>query len=165
VPGLEFKPFALISGEVHVGVRQFDAQDEGVPDFTGVVANVDVAYTIVDTIRLTVRTTRDVDYSFELLNPYYVSTGGDLELVRVLGLTWDVVLRGGRTALNYRARDLGAPVEGRRDVTDTIGAGIGRYFGENIRVGFDVNHMRRRSMQPGRSFSGFRTGGSITYGF
>lgn len=169
VPGFLFKPFALISGEARVGVKRFDASDEQVPDFTGVVAAVNVAYTIVDTVRFTVGTSRDVEYSFEPLNPYYVSTGVELEVVRVLGLYWDVVLRGGRTALAYQALSglspIASAVSGRRDLSDIFGAGIGRHLGEDIRIGFEVNHVTRRSDLPGRSYSGFRTGGSITYGF
>lgn len=168
VPGLIFKPFALISGEVHVGVKQFETRDARVPDFTGVVAEVDLSYTVVDTIRLTVRTARDVEYSFETLDPYYISTGVDIELVRVMGLDWDVVVRAGRTALDYQSitgLSAGGSATGRRDLNDVLGAGFGRHLGENIRVGFDVNHVRRLSDQPGRSYSGLRTGGSFTYGF
>jgi hypothetical protein len=167
LPGLEFQPFALISGSARIGVKQFRTRDESVPDYTGLITSVDVAYTLRDRIRFTVRSTRDVEYSIEPLEPFYVSNGLDLEIVRVIGLDWDVVLSAGRTTLDYQAIGNGE-VLGRTERTDEVrryGVGLGRHVGEDIRVGFDVFHAERRSDLPARAYSGWRTGGSLTYGF
>lgn len=40
MPGFEFKPFALISGEVFVGYRHFDPRESALPDFSGIAAAV-----------------------------------------------------------------------------------------------------------------------------
>jgi hypothetical protein len=167
MPGLSFKPLALISGRASVGLRKIDLEDDRVPDFAGVVSSVDVAYTVRDAFRVTVRTARDVDYSFDPVRPYFVSMGIDLEVVRVIGLYWDVVARAGRTTLDYQALETGVPMLAgdERDVIDQFGVGLGRHLGENIRVGVDVVHGERRSDLPGRSYRGWRTGGTVTYGF
>lgn len=167
LPGFEFEPFALISGKAMVGFERFETRDATVPDFRGVVAEVDVAYTVRDAFQFTVRATRDVEYSIELLEPFYVSTGAEIEIVRVIGLSWDVVGRAGRTALAYQAVENGL-LAGRADRTDRVdqyGVGLGRHLGEDLRVGIDVTYAERRSDLPGRSYSGWRTGGSLTYGF
>ena len=59
-PGLEFKPFALISGKASVGYRQFDALNASVPDYSGLIAAVDVTYTARDATRFAVVFNRDV---------------------------------------------------------------------------------------------------------
>ena len=46
MPGFEFKPFALISGSAFVGFRHFNALNDAIPDFDGVVATVDARYVI-----------------------------------------------------------------------------------------------------------------------
>jgi hypothetical protein len=167
VPGLEFEPFALISGSVMIGVQQFETRDDEVPDFTGLVAEVDVAYTVRDVVRFTVRSTRDVQYSIEPLEPFFVNSGVEFEVVRVIGLSWDVVARAGRTTLAYQATEDGRLLghAERTDLVTRYGAGIGRHLGEEIRVGIDIIHTDRRSDRPGRGYSGWRTGGSLTYGF
>lgn len=167
VPGLQFDPFALISGEVHVGMQRFETREESIPDYTGLVASVDVSYTLRDNIRFTVRTERDVQYSIEELEPFYVRTGAGLEVTKVIGLNWDVVATAHRTGLAYQAVE-GAVVldrDARVDRIDEYRLGLGRHLGENIRVGVDVMHIERRSDRPGRSYAGWRTGGSVTYGF
>ena len=47
MPGFEFKPFALISGAVAVGVRHFNGLNEALPDYNGIAANVNAKYTVV----------------------------------------------------------------------------------------------------------------------
>ena len=94
VTGFEFKPFALISGKGVVGYRQFDTLSAVVPDYTGPVASADLAYVLRAT-RITARVERDVTYSFEELEPYYLLT--DLAMTRDPAPhagSWDVVGRG-----------------------------------------------------------------------
>ena len=65
MPGFEFRPEALISGQVFVGVRHFNAPAlRTTPDFTGVVADVNATYTLRAT-QLQLRASRDLVYSYE----------------------------------------------------------------------------------------------------
>ena len=167
VPGFEFRPAALISGKGFVGVKRFTGESASLPDFTGVVAEVDAAYLFREFTRFNVRASRDLEYSIDETQPYFVSTGGELSVTQALGTQWDVVGRIGRTQLDYRALEsmVSDPaVRSRQDRVMLYGVGIGRRLRSEIRIGVDVNHLRRNSVISTRGYSGTRIGGSITYG-
>ncbi len=65
MPGVIFKPFALISGSAYVGVRRFMTISPDQPDYTGWVADVDLTYVAMDWFRLSGIVKRDVDYSLD----------------------------------------------------------------------------------------------------
>jgi hypothetical protein len=166
MPGLEFKPLALISGTAYVGLRSFQPVEDDLPGFTGVTAAVDLRYIAQDRLRIDVRLSRDIDYSFEVDLPYFVATGGQVEAMQALGGGWDVVGRTGGTRMAYQAFDRGfALIDGRVDRAWMVGVGVGRRLGTDVRVGVDVNHVTRRSTQASRRYSGVRAGGAVTYGF
>jgi hypothetical protein len=169
IPGFEFKPAAMVSGTVLVGYRRFDADDVTVPDFAGVVGHVDARYIFRESTLFNVVADRDVTYSIDVDQPYYVLNGGLLSMTHILGINWFVVGRIGETRLAYR--DFVSPNEGgnaaRSARTDRVfirGFGVGRRLGEDLRVGFDVNYVRRRSTEAASEYQGFRFGGSISYG-
>ncbi len=61
MPGFKFKPFALIDGELAVGYRKFNTLSPLVPDFGGVIALVDLGYTLRATrVRRPLQPRRDV---------------------------------------------------------------------------------------------------------
>jgi hypothetical protein len=108
-----------------------------------------------------------VDYSFETAWPYFVATGALMEIKQAVGFVWDVVARVGRSELSYQPfrTGAGAVLADRRDRTDIVGVGAGRHLGDEVRVGVDLNRERRQSPVVGRSYSGYRFGGSLTYGY
>lgn len=168
-PGLEFKPFALLSGKASAGYRHFDPLNPGVPDYSGLVAAVDVTYTARDATRFAVAFNRDVEYSFELTSPYYVSNGGGVTFTQALGTRWDAIGRVSRTTLSYQAL-VGLSAEGleiasRNDRVFIYGGGIGCRTAANLHFGVDADWTERNSLLAGRSYTGFRLGGSVTYGF
>jgi hypothetical protein len=168
LPGLDFKPSALISGKVSVGYRRFDALDERVPDFGGVIGEVDARYILREATEFAVSATRDVEYSIFEEQPYFVAHGADLAVTQILGLNWFIVGRGGRSRLVYRnftglSAD-GRGGVGRSDRVDVYGFSVGRRFGDDIRASLDVNHARRLSTEPSRRYEGYRIGVSIGYG-
>jgi hypothetical protein len=164
IPGLEMKPSALISGKAFVGFRRFDAESELVPDFTGVVASVDVGYVMRESTRFGVKVDRNLDYSFQADRPYYIATSANVDLKQALGFAWDVVARAGRARLAYRGL-AGAAADRQRDLITTFGIGFGRRLGEGVRVGIDIDHGRRRSDAAFRGYEGYKVGGSFTYGY
>jgi hypothetical protein len=163
-PGLEFKPFALISGNAFVGYRHFNALDSEVPDYSGVTAAVGLSYIAREMTKFAVGIRRDIEYSFEATQPYYVTTGADLTMTQMLGSSWDIVGRAGRARMDYRNVLTAAFAETRRDRISSFGIGAGRHLASGVRVGFDIDFMRRLSAVDGRGFHGFRFGGSVTYG-
>ncbi len=167
MPGLTFKPLALIAGSASVGFRRFTPRHDVLPAYRGLVADVQLSYLLRDLMRVAVGVTRDLDYSFEVEEPYYVSTGVTLSITQALGARWDVVARGGRTTLDYRAARIanGQAADGHRDRIAVYGIGIGRHVGSDARLGIDVDHATRQSGVSGRAYQGLRVGGEVTYGF
>jgi hypothetical protein len=167
LPGFEFKPSALIAGKIAVGYRQFDALSTRVPDFGGIIGDVDARYTWHEQTRFGFKASRNIEYSIEDIQPYFVANGGGLEITQIIGLNWFAVARGSRTRLVYRnyidgvvpAGDLG-----RSDRVDMYGVGFGRRLGDDIRVSLDVNNVRRLSTVRARQYEGYRVGVSISYG-
>lgn len=164
LPGIELEPSALISGRADVGFRRFDVLDPAVPDFTGLVASVDVNYIALELTRFTVSLTRDVDYSVEQQEPYSVVTNAGLTVTQVLGFDWYVLGRASRARLDYRSLPGAASTAARRDSINTFGVGIARRLGTDLRLGFDIDRVSRRSPRDGRDYDGYRLGGSMTYG-
>ena len=162
--GFDLQPFALISGRARVGYRKFDAIGGGYPSFRGVVANFTVASTVKGRTRIELSGDRDVNYSFEVTEPYYVQTGAVLTATPRLTDHWDIQVRGGGQRLAYRAaRDRSLAAE-RVDRSILFGGGVGYTLGRSIRVGVNVDRQRRRSPLFARAYEGYRIGTSVAYG-
>lgn len=171
--GLEFRPLALISGRARVGFRHFAPRDATMPEFRGPTSDVELSYLVRDLTRVTVTVARDLEYSFEPTEPYYVSTGTQVQVVQALSNSWDLVARAGRTTLAYERVTAVVPggttslVAGGARIDRMLvgGGGVGRRLGTDVRVGIDVDRVARRSVVSTRSYAGIRVGGSVTYGF
>ena len=166
MPGLEFKPLALISGRAYVGLRAFRPIHDNLPQFTGLTSAVDLRYVARDRLRIEFGFLRDIDYSYEIELPYFVSTGGRIEAVQAIGGSWDIVGRVASTRMAYQGFE-GTIIRAdeRVDRAWLTGGGVGRRFGPEVRIGFDVNYATRNSSEPSRQYSGIRAGGSVTYGY
>lgn len=158
--GFDLEPFALISGSIRAGYQRFDATG-AVPDFTGLVAWFDAAYTLVGRTRFEVVGQREINYSFEISSPYYVLTGAQLTVTPRLSSHWDLQGRIGRQQLAYRDE---RAASARVDHYAVDGAGIGYRLGNSTRVGFNVDRERRTSEAQGREYHGYKMGVSMTYG-
>ena len=158
-------PFALIKGHATVGYRDFEPQSAGIPTFKGLTAAVDLAYVAFGTTRLSLETTRDIQYSYEAEQPYYVLVGIKISLAQRMFGRVDGIGRVGWDYLEYRDR-AGAFVTGlnRVDYVDTYGGGVGYHLGSGTRIGFDVDHQKRTSPFEERRYQGLRVGMSVTYG-
>lgn len=163
MPGVIFQPFALVSGSAFVGVRRLTTIDPAVPDYSGMVADVELKYVAGDMFRVVGRVKRDIDYSLDLGEPFYVSTSVGAEVTQLMGLNWDVVGRIRHGSLAYP--QVSATQPGRVDYVDEIGAGVGRRVSDHFRLGFDVSYVRRTSVLDERAYDGYRLGGSFTYGY
>ena len=169
VPGVELKPFALISGSAHVGVRKLTMDAPSMPDYTGVVAAVNLGYTLLGATRFAVQVDRDVAYSYDVNEPYYLLTGYGASITQHVGGPWDVVGRAGIQRLAYQratAANPGSGTEsGRVDRVRSLGGGFGYKLGPTVRLGFNVDYYTRVSDRVTREYRGLRAGTSVTYGF
>jgi hypothetical protein len=165
LPGVEFGQYALIQGKAQVGYRSFDTVEPTMPDFSGFVANAELSYAFRGMTRFTVGFSRDIFFSFEVLEPFYIQPGFTLSLTQQVTGPWDVQARAGWYQLQYQsAQPLeGATVVGRVDSYNTFGGGIGYRVGRDIRVGFNVDYFRRESIFYTQTFDGLRGGVAVMY--
>jgi hypothetical protein len=174
MPGFEMKPSALVSGKVFVGLRRFGPLNAAVPDYTGPIAAVDAKFT-ARRMQIGATVARDLSYSYQAVEPYYILTDVGLSVTERLGESWDVVARGGRGKLDYKrlvpitplgsALDETLVLPPSRETIYSAGFGVGYRFGRTMRLGIDAAYSQRHSSDLAlRDYSGLRAGASVTYG-
>jgi len=165
--GVAFKPRALFQGEARVGMQRLRAQDSQFRDRTGTVANVSISYTLLESTTFTVLADRGTQYSFEILEPYYVANGLGGIVRRHLAGHYDVSVGAHRFENEYQAllvpgRD---PTEQRtetlRSYSMTVGYQVGR---SRLEVG-GTYWDRQSSRSEVRGFEGVRFISNFSYGF
>ena len=173
--GVKFDPVALLKGTATVGYRDFRPLVPGVPRYKGSTAAADLTYIAPTATKLTVKGTRDVQFSYDVNQPYYLQTGANVELTQRLFGPVDVVGRAGLARLEYRTRlesnvgNVGnvanVPFPNRTDTVQAYGGGIGYHAGKALRVGVNVDQQKRKSLVALSRYEGLRFGTSVTYGF
>ena len=162
--GVKLDGFAIIKGSASFGYRDFQPVSPAVPAYTGTTANADLSYVGFGTMRIGVQAVRDVQYSFEINEPYYLLTGVSASVTQRISRPLDIVGRIGTQQLSYRER-LGAAAAAaeRVDHVRSYGAGFGYHVGD-VRIGFNVDQQKRSSPVLDRDYHGLRFGTSVTYG-
>ena len=155
--GLELDRSALIHGRAVVGVASVKTLDAAVRDFSGIVAMVDVSCDLRGTT-FQGRVQRDVFYSFEPVDPFYVQTGFGVTARRRLNPRWDALGRVDRYKLDYDVPDR------RPDMVMEYGVGFGYYLRPTLRIGFDAAYTVRESAIMGRNYDRVLLGPSVIYG-
>lgn len=162
--GLELEPVALVSGTATVGYRKVRFLDPAVEDVSGLVAAVNVGYTIFALTRLGLTAARDTQYSYDPERPYYVQTGFNLVVTQRLLESWDVQATAARQRLRYSGRFGAGDDTSDPDRVTQYGIGLGYRLGRDTRVGVAFTRSRRLSPDPLRRYEGNQVGTSITYG-
>ena len=163
--GVKFDPLALIKGGASFGYRDFRPLSPGLPGYQGSTASVDLSYAALGSTKVGVTATRDVQYSYDINQPYYLLTGITGSIAQQIFGPVDFVGRAGVQRLDYRNR-AGAVVAvlGRTDYVRSYGGGVGYTLGTNIRIGFNIDHSHRTSAVEIRQYNGLTYGTSVTYG-
>jgi hypothetical protein len=163
--GLNFDRFALLAGSATFGIRDFRPLSQDVPGYTGSTAAVNLTYTALESTKLTVGVIRDVEYSYDVNQPYYLQTGLTAGIGQQIYGPVDVEFRVGFDRLAYADRQ-GADiaVTDRVDHVRNYGGGVGYRLGRDFRLGFNVDRNRRESELPAHQYSGLRYGLAMTYG-
>jgi hypothetical protein len=161
-----FDPLALIKGTATFGYRKFQPLSPGLAEYNGATAAVNVFYTLLGVTRFSVLATRDVQYSYDVNQPYYLLTGGELSIAQQIFGPFDVVGRVGQQKLAYSDRE-GAQVQvsNRVDYVHTYGGGVGYHLGKDLRLGFNIDQSNRISDVSRRQYEDLKFGSSLTYGF
>jgi hypothetical protein len=161
--GLTFDPTALISGTAQIGYRDFQPLSSDLPGFTGTTMGVSLSYVAAGTAKLTVEAKRDIEYSFEVAQPYYLLTGVIGTLSQQIFGPLDLQARVGQQQLEYRNRGV-LNLEGRIDHVKSYGGGLGYRMSPTFRLGVNVDQQKRESGIQNRAYTGLRYGISMTYG-
>ncbi len=166
--GVTFDPLALLKGSATFGYRDFEPRSPIVPSYKGSTAQVDLSYVPLGSTKMNVKLARDVQYSFETANTYYVQTAVNASIAQQIFGPVDVVGRIGAARLDYRTSltSVGAVANpDRTDSATSFGVGLGYHLGADVRVGVNVDDLRRSSDVTTRRYHGLRFGASMTYGF
>lgn len=163
--GVSFDPDALLRGSARVGYRRFTPVSPKVPAFTGTTVSASLSLVTPARTTVSVEAIRDLEYSFEESQPYYVLTGTAASVIQPVVGPLDVFGRVGYHRLAYRSDLSGrAPAGDRLDQVVIVGGGPGYRLGERLRMTLDLEHHSRRSQVANRSYRGLRYGVTLTYG-
>jgi hypothetical protein len=163
--GVKLDAAALIKGGATVGYRDFQPLDPSLAGFRGTTVAADLSYVLLGVTRFAVKGTRDVQYSYDVNQPYYLQSGINLEISQQIVGPLDAVGRVGAARLEYRDRAGAAvAVSNRVDHIDTYGGGIGYHVGRDTRIGVNIDQYQRLSPVIGRQYKGLRYGIAVTYG-
>jgi hypothetical protein len=161
-----FSPFAAITGGASFGYRDFKPLGPSVPEYKGTTGAADLTYTLLGATRFTLRGVRGVNYSYERDQPYYLETGVDGSIAQQIFGPFDIVGRAGAHALAYRDRaGTSVSVSDAVDHIRLYGGGVGFHMGKELRLGFNVDKVRRDSELADRRYDNFKFGTAVTYGF
>ena len=170
MPGVEFKPRALINGSAYVGYRKFTPSSTDVlPDFSGIVAQLGLSYTLFGSTTFGIGYSRDLTYSYEDLQPFFVNNSVGASVRRALGRRFDVLLTADRHNYAYKSL-LAAPAAGsvlvpRQDITWNYSGSLGYRVGQG-RIGVGFSYWERDSrLKDFRNYDNLRFGTTVTYGF
>jgi hypothetical protein len=160
-----FDPAALIKGSARVGYRSFKPDAPTVTRYEGSVAAVKLSYVPLPTTKFDFQASRDVQYSIDINQPYYLQTGFGTSIAQQIFGPVDAVAGLSRFHLAYRERlDVLALLAERTDTVRTYHGGIGYHVGPALRIGVRVEKQERVSPVPQRAYEDLRIGMSITYG-
>jgi len=168
MPSLRMEAPAIIEGSLAVGYRRFTPLSDALPSYSGLVALGSISHTFIERTKVALILSRDVQYSFELNEPYYLTTGFRVAVNHQVREELDLRVTAGRDRLEYRAEETvpdAVPDQKRRDRSSVFDVGAGYRFHPNLRVGFDVEYARRSSDRAEREYRRTRLFASMNYGF
>lgn len=161
-----FDPHALLKGGASFGFRDFRPLDSSLGGYRGLIASGDLTYTLLGATRFQVQFGRDVQYSYDVNQPYYLQTGVNGSIAQQIFGPFDAIARAGTARLAYQDRaDTLVGVANRVDYNHTYGGGLGYHFSSGLRVGFNVDYFNRITDVQQRRYTGLRYGASTTYDF
>ena len=163
-PAIEFAPDATLTGRASAGYRRFKPLDPRLPQYRGFVASAGVGYSLLGVTHFDVQANRDVTYSLDASQPYYLAFGGRVSVSQRLVGPFDLIVLGSRERLRYQPIG-GMSLEGRVETTTSIGGGIGVHTGEHLSFALTYERTERQSREPDRrDYDRRRMLGSVNYG-
>jgi hypothetical protein len=170
MPGVEFKPRALVNGSAYVGYRKFTPTvPEALAPFSGLVAELGLSYTLLGSTTFGVTYDRDLTYSYEEFQPFFVDNSVGVSVRRAIGRKFDALVSVDRHTYEYSdaIEDVSAPDGMQRvDVTLTYTGSIRYRVGRDGGIGFGVSYWQRDSTtEQFHDYDSLRIGSSMSFGF
>jgi len=163
--GVTFAQSALLKGSATVGYRDFRPLSTDLPPYQGLVGHIDLS-TVLGPTRVGLVMNRDVQYSYDLAQPYYLQTDATISVAQHVFGPVDVTGRLGLARLDYQNRTtVDALLAPRTDRVRMFGGGLGYRAARRTRVGFNADYYGRRSDRLLREYDGLLIGMSVTYVF
>jgi hypothetical protein len=160
-PGFSFSPTGVVTGSASVGYRRFTPLSPTLPGYSGLVSAVTVGTTFYGRHQMLVLFNRDVQYSYETANAYYVGTGGTMTWTLSVVGPIDVRATAGRHVMDYGRVDAQAGA----DKLTTYGGGVGYRFPNRARLGINTEWLRRDSNRSAeRGYRNRRIFAGLTWG-
>ncbi len=163
-PRVDFESSAAITGHAQVEYRSFAPLSADVASFRGVTAFADLRYVFRDRVEVKVEAARDLDYSFDPVQPYFLEVGGRFTITqRVVG-PFGLVAIGERRDVHHQ-QIAGRSFDGRHDITRAAGAGFAIQKSKQLRFELVYEKTSRTSSEPGwREYERQRIFASAIYG-
>ena len=159
----EFGQEAIIRGNLAVGFRQYEPNDAGLAGFRGVTGRGGITTILAWHAMLGVNYLRDLQYSFDRSEGYYVENRADVVYTQRLGGPFDVQVRVARSTLDYNAQLSSAA---RSEVLRLYHGGFGYSLENGARMGITYEFAERiGDVEADRLYSRQRIFGSFTYEF
>lgn len=170
MPGVEFKPRALVSGSAWVGYRSFKPKDPLVPPQSGLVSQLGLSYTLLGSTTFGVTYDRDYQFAFNASTPYFVDSSAGVFVRRAVGGKFDVLGNVARHRYDYQPLAVQtteiAPAPLQVETTYNYGVNLGYRLKRETRIGFGASYWRRdSSAATDRGYDGLRLGTTVSYGF
>lgn len=182
MPGVEFKPKALVSGGLNVGVLAYRPAETFVPPFTGLIAAANLKTVIAGDTELIGTLTRDMQYSVDT-RAYFVQTGVTATVTHYMNRRWSITTTVDREALTYSMGGGPAIIPNPNPITlgdtltvrfaDTLlarpdhvlnaAAGIGVRVNADVRAVIGVGFNERHAALPQSRYQNVRTLLTVTY--
>ena len=137
-----FAQDAVVTGLVTVTFRDMSFADPGLQPYRGVTGTAAIIYPFFEIGRFSAALTRGVEYSFDLLEGYYIEQSANLSYTHRLFGEVDAQVRGGRATFKYDARE-SSPSH--TDTMDTVAGSVGYNLRNRTRVAVNYEFARRRS--------------------
>jgi hypothetical protein len=164
--GLRIKTGAMFTGTATAGYRTQTHQKSNVANFKGPTADVDLAMTPSEAIKLQVQFNRDMSYSYLIEYPFITETGGGVTLTNRFSEHLDVVLSARGRWLKYDETTAGTK-KPYTERTAVFGIGPGYFVGggTGTRLGLLFERWQRQSPADGRSFHDNRISSNYRFSF
>ena len=166
-PTLSFSPQAVLKGTVSVGYSRLSPLSSTLPAWSGLTAVATLGTTIVGRYELEGTLSREPRYSYDLVTPYYILTGGTLTLTVALVGPFDVKATDTEQVMSYRPLATGAAGPGTigNDTYKSYGGGVGYKIRDRVRLGMNADWSNRGSeLAFDRTYRNRRIYASLTWG-